>query len=130
MTKALPQGLELTHDPHGLDTVRVSMGFYEALALLRSIISHLYLSSGDPIVFMLTGWLDECQGEKEHRERKANRLRLLEAVAEAARAEALDWRDQMGYRGRTLAELAEALPTSYNRWAVLSALIALEADDE
>lgn len=64
MSEALPQGLELTYDPHGLDTVRVSISFYEALSLLRDIAFQLH-PGGDAVVLMLCGWLQECQGEDE-----------------------------------------------------------------
>ena len=83
MTKALPRGLELTYDPQGLDTVRVSIGFYEALSLLRDIAFQLH-PGGDAVILMLSGWLQECQDEREYHKHKAGHLRLLEAVAEAA----------------------------------------------
>ena len=84
MTKSLPQGLELAYGPHGLDTVRVSMGFNEALGIIAAMQSQLH-SRGDTVTVLLCGWLQECQGEKEHHRRETERLRLLGAVAGAMR---------------------------------------------
>ena len=60
----------------------------------------------------------------------ADRLRLLEAVAKAARADALRRRDDMGYGSMTLAECADVVPVSPRWRLVLKALAALEALDE
>lgn len=55
------------------------------------------------------------------------RLRLLEAVAEVARADALRRRDDMGYEAMTLGECAAVFPINSGWKAVLEALATLEA---
>lgn len=63
-------------------------------------------------------------------DRDPERLRLLEAVAKAARVDALQRRDDMGYEAMTLAECAVVFPMGPSWRAVLEALAALEEYDE
>ena len=126
MSKTLPQGLELTYGGNGLDTVRVSMSFNEAIGIV-SVLSQLH-SCDDRVILLLHGWLEECQGEKEYRKRKATRLRLLEAVAKAARVDTGEWLDRTC---SGVSSIAEHLAGHGNCMAkhervLLEALVALE----
>lgn len=58
------------------------------------------------------------------------RLRPLEAVAEACMANALERRGDMGYGDMTLAECVALVPVGHTWRAALESLAALEALDE
>lgn len=125
MTKALPQGLDLTYDSRGLDTVRVAMTPSDGREVVDCITNQY---GEDGIVVMLSGWLEECPGELRG---DPERLQLLEAVAEAAQLYARTWRHRDGI-GMTFSEYLTARGDyiSDNWRAALEALAALEAHGE